>query len=355
MLVFVGALLLTPTWATASAAPPADWTDDLAERLAGIDAETEVDIGVHVRHLDGGETVDHRTDRPWYLASTIKVPLAVAVMQRAEDGDLDLDERLELAESDWVDGSGDLLNAEPGSHHRIDELVGRSLRDSDSTATDMLIRRLGEDAFNEQIKERMVADGFGPITTILQVRHDAWPEVHPDAANLSNLDFIDLKTVAPAERYAMVLDKLDLDAGEARADSMRAAFERYYERGKNSGDLRVFGDLLEKLVDGELANEAHTQEILEHMLDITTGDRRIQAGLPPDTPFAQKTGTQVARACNVGVVHPRDEQRAVAVVACVEDFADLGDAENAFRMIGEALEQSDVLPNNGTNSDDGEI
>jgi beta-lactamase class A len=47
--------------------------------------------------------------------------------------------------------------------------------------------------------------------------------------------------------------------------------------------------------------------ILSHginMREIATGTHRIQAGLPPGTAFAPKTGTQLERACNLGVIDP---------------------------------------------------
>ncbi len=265
------------------------------------------------------------------------MPLAVAVLQRAESGEIELGKEIELRKSDWVDGAGKLLYADPGSEYTIEELIGHSLRNSDSTATDMLIRQLGEESFNDQISEQMVSDGFGPITTILQVRYDAWSEVHDDASELTNMDFIDLKTVEPSRRYDMVLDKLDIEPDEVDAEGMEEGFERYYERGRNTGDLRAFADLLQRLVRGRLLDESHTDEIIEHMLSISTGDERIKAGLPTGTPFAQKTGTQVSRACNVGVLHPRDPERATVVTACVAGFDDVSEAEEAFRLIGEAL------------------
>ncbi len=268
------------------------------------------------------------------------MPLAVAVLQRAESGDVEVSKEIELRETDWVDGTGELLYADPGSEHTIEELIGHSLRDSDSTATDMLIRYLGEDSFNDQISEQMVSDGFGPITTILGVRYDAWSEVHADATELTNMDFIEFKTVTSSQRYDMLLDKLDIEPDEADAKSMEEGFERYYERGRNTGDLRAFADLLERLVRGRLLDESHTDAIIEHMLSISTGDERIKAGLPPKTPFAQKTGTQVSRACNVGVIHPRDPERATVVTACVSGFDDIAEAQEAFRLLGEALGQT---------------
>lgn len=311
---------------------------ELSAAISRIDESMTGQFGVFVKHVGEGWEVGHRTDRDWYLASTVKIPLAIAVLQKVEDGDLSLEQELELTESDFVDGSGDLLWHEPGDRFTIDELIGHSVRDSDSTATDMLIRLLGQEAFNRQIREEMVPEGFGPITTILQVRYDAYGEIHPDVRKLTNRDFIELKTESdPEGRYRMVLQKLAIEADSVAVGSSGEAFERYYARGINSADLEAFGLLLERLVKRELLNEEHTRKLLDRMESITTGDRRIKAGLPANARFAQKTGTLIARCCNVGILNPHMQDSAVVVAACAEGYDALGQAEQAFEALGAAL------------------
>lgn len=318
-----------------------DWAPQLGTYIKNIDDEFAGSLGVYVKHLGDERSVRHRFDRDWYLASTIKIPLAIAVMQLAEAGELSLDEELILKESDYVDGTGALLWVDPGARYTLAELVGHSTENSDSTATDMLIRTIGEERFNRRIREHMAAEGFGRITPILQVRHDAFAEIHPDARNLTNMDFIDLKTAdSLEERFTRVLDKLGIGRDQARAGSIREAFERYYRRGLNAGRLDAMGRLLEDLVRGELLNEHHTEKLLEHMVKVTTGDDRIKAGLPGDTVFAHKTGTQIARACNVGVIHPYRETDAVVVAACAEGFDRITEAERAFASLGRALHRT---------------
>lgn len=329
--------------AAVAAATPAitetgDWTARLGSEIKAIDDRFEGNLGVYVKHLGDGRTLGHRIDRDWYLASTIKIPLAIAVMQLAEAGELSLDQELTLAETDYVDGTGALLWEDPGARYTLAELIGHSTENSDSTATDMLIRTIGEDRFNRRIREHMVADGFGRITSILQVRHDAYAEVDPDARDLTNMDFIDLKTASDLEqRFTSLLDKLGIDPDQACVGSIREAFERYYARGLNAGRLDAMGRILESLVRGELLNQDHTEKLLGHMIEVTTGDDRIKAGLPEDTVFAHKTGTQIARACNVGVIHPHGDTDAVVVAACAENFERLADAEQAFAALGRAL------------------
>ncbi len=323
-----------------------DWTSALTEQVQRIDDAMPGNFGVYVRHIGDGQSVRHRADRDWYLASTIKIPLGVALMQRVEDGDMALDEQLTLRASDYVDGGGELLWAEPGTRYTLGDLNRRSIIHSDSSATDMLIRHLGEEAFNNQIRETMVPNGFGPITTILQVRHDAWSEVHPDASTLTNRDFIEINQIRSwGDRYQAVLDKLGIDESQAEARSTLDAFERYYARGINSGSLVAFGVLLERLVKGELLNEDHTDSLLRDMEEITTGDRRIKAGLPRGAAFAHKTGTQVARSCNIGVLNPREPEHAVIVAACAEGYDNLAQAERAYLGLGQALGEAGLVRN----------
>lgn len=331
-------LLVLGLAAFAAAAEERPDVAELAAEIRRIDEGMTGRFGAYVKHLGEGWEVAHRTDRQWYLASTVKIPLAVAVLQKVEEGKLSLEQELELTESDFVDGSGELLWHEPGDRFTIEELIGHSIRDSDSTATDMLIRLLGEDAFNRQIREQMVPEGFGPITTILQVRYDAYGEIHPDVQKLTNRDFIELKTESDLEgRYRMVLEKLAVERENVAVGSSSEAFERYYARGINSADLEAFGLLLERLARNELLNETNTRKLLDWMESISTGDRRIKAGLPEHARFAQKTGTLISRCCNVGILNPQLGDDAVVVAACAEGYEELGQAEQAFEALGKAL------------------
>lgn len=325
----------------ADAGEPA-WVAPLAASVEAIDRDTPGALGVYVRHLGDGGMLDHHSDRPWYLSSTIKVPVAIAVLQLADEEALSLDEELVLAETDFVDGAGDLLWQEPGARYAIGTLLEKSVRNSDSTATDMLIRRIGEDELNRRI-QAWVPDGFGPVTTILQVRYDAYGLLHPGVAGLSNMDLVRLKNAAPgAERLQALATRLGADASDFALGSIEEAFERYYASGTNSATLQAFGRLLEQLVEGRLLSEAHTRLLLDHMQAITTGDDRIRAGLPDDADFAQKTGTQLDRACNVGIVGP-DSDAALVVAACMEGFGEIAVAEAALRDVGAALDASGAL------------
>lgn len=339
-------LILIP--ASGWTAEAEDWPGALQRSIQQIEASFPGELGIYVKHLGDHQTVAHNTHQDWYLASTIKVPLAIVLMQRAENEGLDLEQKLTLRAADYVDGTGDLLWVEPGARYSLDELNRRSIEDSDSTATDMLIRFLGEASFNRAVNS-LVPEGLGPITTILQVRYDAYSEVHPSVSTLTNRDFINMKSASGyRERYDMLLAELGITEAQANAGSVREAFDAYYRRGINSGNLEAFASLFERLLAGELLNEAHTQRLLDYLSNITTGDRRIAAGLPQDVEFAHKTGTQVARSCDIGVLNPSTPSRAVIVAACARDYDSLRQAEQAYQSLGKALHEAGLVDATGS-------
>lgn len=317
----------------------AAWIAPLADEIDAIDDAMPGEFGVVVtRFGDQAGLLDRGDGRPWYLSSTVKVPVAIAVLEEVDAGRLALDEELELQRSDFVDGAGDMLQHKPGERFSISTLLQKSLRDSDSTATDMLIRKLGEDHLNARIRD-WVGEGFGPITTILQVRYDVYGPLHPGVADLDNMEIVALRNAGSGEARLQALARsLGVGREALRADSLEAAFADYYRSGTNAATLPAFARMLERVAAGELLSDESTEVLLSHMRAITTGDRRIAAGLPPGQDFAQKTGTQIGRACNVGILDAaRGRDGATVVVACAEDYDELAQAERAFQSLGRAL------------------
>lgn len=317
----------------------APWIAPLDAAIEDIDEAMPGDFGVHVARF-GSEAgvLDRGAGRAWYLSSTVKVPVAIAILEEVDAGRLSLDEELTLAQTDFVDGAGDMLQHKAGERFTLATLLQKSLRDSDSTATDMLIRKLGEDHLNARIRA-WVGDGFGPITTIQQVRYDVYGPLHPGVADLDNMQIVALRNAESGEpRLRALASALGVEREALRTESLEAAFDAYYRSGSNAATLSSFARLLERVAAGDLLSAASTGVLLEHMRGITTGGRRISAGLPAGADFAQKTGTQFERACNVGILDAtRGSEGATVVVACAEDFGDLAQAEQAFQALGRAL------------------
>lgn len=320
-----------------------DWTIAFREELVALDDEFAGNFGVYVKHLEQGNSVNYFSGRPWYLASTTKVPVALALMEAVEAGEISLNEELVLKSSDWVDGSGELLSRKPGERFTIKALLGHMLERSDSTATDMLIRRIGIPQINKFVQT--TAQGFWPMTSILEVRYGGYSFLHPRAKELTNLDFIALKKVAIQDRAQAFAKKLKIMISELDSNSYESAFEKYYEQLYNSATLEGYGELLEKLVTHQIISPESTDLILNHMRNIKTGAHRIKAGLPKTVTFAQKTGTQVGRVCNIGIIQSTNRQNNFAIAACAEKFKNTEEGEAVLKYIGKALTQSGAFNN----------
>lgn len=80
---------------------------------------------------------------PISAASTIKVPVLVAFLQDVDAGLIKLDEPLTMQPSQIATGSGDLQDQPPGTVYTALETASWMIINSDNTATNMLIDRLG--------------------------------------------------------------------------------------------------------------------------------------------------------------------------------------------------------------------
>jgi beta-lactamase class A len=71
------------------------------------------------------------------------VPIALTAYYLADQGQLDLDEQITLTSDQIVGGTGSLQYNQAGTTYTIRDLSARALYDSDNTAANMLLRRVG--------------------------------------------------------------------------------------------------------------------------------------------------------------------------------------------------------------------
>ncbi|MCR6653125.1 MAG: class A beta-lactamase-related serine hydrolase [Cellvibrionaceae bacterium] len=133
------------------------------DKLRALDESTRGTLGVYVKNFSTGEEIDYQAERKWYLASLVKIPLAIAVLQAVEKKDLALDDEIELQQTDLSAGSSKVPPAKPGARYSIGKLLQQSLEEGDSTATDMLMGKLGVANFNRQMRRDLGAPEFGTL------------------------------------------------------------------------------------------------------------------------------------------------------------------------------------------------
>jgi beta-lactamase class A len=108
----------------------------------------------HVAIVDvNGGVVDVAGATVVPAASTIKIPLLIALFQQIDRGEIKLDEQLTLQKSMLAAGSGSLAKSPEGSKFSVQEVVTKMITISDNTAANLLIDRLGgKDKLNLQFR-----------------------------------------------------------------------------------------------------------------------------------------------------------------------------------------------------------
>lgn len=137
---------------TNTATPPLDqarFTEAMNDLLAPLDGT----IGIMVRMLgedDRSLTYNHTEVFP--TASTMKTPLLYELYRQADEGKIDLTERVTLWHKDRTPGSGILQDLDEGLQPTIRDLAELMIIVSDNWATDMIYERIGKDNMERTLR-----------------------------------------------------------------------------------------------------------------------------------------------------------------------------------------------------------
>jgi len=104
--------------------------------------EKDPNMSVYFEYLSTGGNIVINKDAQFYPASLLKIPVAMAVARKIDKGEWRWDNKLVLMAGDKDEKFGTLYKEPTGSVFTIEELVRRSLVDSDNTAHFILLRNL---------------------------------------------------------------------------------------------------------------------------------------------------------------------------------------------------------------------
>ncbi|HEX5497898.1 MAG TPA: serine hydrolase, partial [Thermomicrobiales bacterium] len=136
---------------------------------AANEAGPGAEIGVAARLIGGGRFWGRDADKLFPAASTIKVPILVALARAADAGRLGMDDRLRMQPQDIAGGTGVLAWMEPDLQLRLRDFAYLMIAVSDNTATNVLLRAVGLDRVGQTIGE-------------LGMRQTGWTHYFPDRA-----------------------------------------------------------------------------------------------------------------------------------------------------------------------------
>ena len=214
---------------------------DLDKRaLITLEQEAGGRLGVCAIDTASGRTLAHRADERFAMCSTFKLPLAAAILQRADQGKLKLDTFVPYGKADMVSYAPVTeLNLEKGGM-TIGALAEAAQKTSDNVAANLLLKQVG-----------------GPQGFTLFFR-DIGDEV-------TRLD-----------RY-----EPDMNAGGVGNDA------------RDTTTPAAMAATVRKLMTGDTLTAGSRKVLRDWMIDTRTGLKRLRAGLPEAWITGDKTGTSV--------------------------------------------------------------
>ncbi len=186
--------------------------EDLDRAIERVRSDFSGEMAFAAKNLDTGEEILIDADTIFPTASTIKLSILATVYTHLRNGSLDLQERIEVKESDLVGGSGVMKELGAQLQPTILDLATLMTIVSDNTATNMLIDRVGG---VDVVNETMRPYGLGQVLLHNRVDFEA---IGSDVRRFAEAPAVELM------RFNELLlhgEMVDADASEAMMDIMR--------------------------------------------------------------------------------------------------------------------------------------
>lgn len=237
-------------------------------QITTIASQTDATVGIAAIDLQSGRRVSIHGDDHFPMASVFKFPVALVVLQRVDAGELRLDDAITIQPTQFSRGHSPLRDSANGKPVTVTvrRLVELMVVESDNTAVDYFIRRLGASAITARIRS-MGGDG---------VR----------------------------------VDRPENDIAEAIQTHGVATYVRdVRDTATPDGMVRLLA-VFAKGKDG-LTPASH--DLLLHFMTASHNPVRLASALPPVTIVAHKTGTMPGVFNDVGIITSADGKHHIAI------------------------------------------
>ncbi|HEY0646323.1 class A beta-lactamase [Phenylobacterium sp.] len=258
---------------TVSTTPKLD-IDGLQRAVDGIAAAARPGVlGVGLMNLESGQAFLFNADRPFPMQSVFKLPLAAVAFAEIDAHRLAVAEPLTILEEQLSPQHSPIALAWPGRRdYTIQALLEAVLVESDNTAADVLMKRIG---------------GPGVVTAWLNTRRILGVRVDRYERELA-ADVYGMPPFRPAWRDPVAFAAA---RGAVPPQVRLAAMRRYMADPRDTATPRGMLEFLQRLDRQELLSADSTRRLLALMGRTTRGNGRIRAGLPADAFLAHRPGT----------------------------------------------------------------
>ena len=229
-------------------------------------------LGFSLMNLESGQSWTWNGERRFPMQSVFKMTVGAAMLAEVDAGRMALDEAISIGAKDLSPPRSPIAEAWPGrTVYSAEELLVAAVSDSDNTAADVLMKRIGGPG---------AVSGWLDAKDIEEVRIDRYErELQPEALGLASF--------RPAWKGAA----FDAALATVPVEQRRAAADAYLRDPRDTATPRGMMVFLSRLDAGELLSPASTRRLVAIMAASPRGPERLKAGLPKGAQFAHKIGT----------------------------------------------------------------
>ena len=275
-------------------------------------------IGFAAQEIGGNEVIAFNGDKTFVMASTYKVAIAAAVLDRVDKKELSLDQLVDVTPDTMVVGETALAETfvHAGLRLSIANLIEVMITESDNTATDILMG---------------LAGGSAAVTDYLR------------RLGISDFRVDRLTGEILGEFYGLpgpATPQVVAEAFRARPELVTAQGDRNLDFEADPRDHATPLAMLQLLlaIDIGKATSAKSRDFLLGVMSRTrTGAGRLKGLLPGGTPVANKTGTIGGVANDVGYVTLPDGRRFAVAVFTNSSATPAADRDRAIAEIARSL------------------
>ncbi len=251
--------------------PEEEWLDD---QLFALGSDLQGKTGIAVYDPARARMIHFNGTNLYPQQSVSKLWVALTALDMADRGLLDLGEggtvRVEdLAVFHSPIRRSVVANGSFSTSYR--DFLRRALTESDNTANDMVLRRVGGP---EAVREVLSRKGFADIRF--------GPGERPMQSQIAGLEW----------QQAFALGKTFFDVRKTVPHDVRqAAFEEYVTNPVDGATPVAIAAALARLHEGALLSDSSTAQFLAWLDAVKSGPNRLKGGLPEGWRIAHKTGT----------------------------------------------------------------
>jgi len=255
--------------------------------LKGVEGQ----VGVAVKHLESGESLDINGDVYFPMASVFKISVLVEVLNQIKEGKLSLEDEVDIRPENQHLGSGLLSSlSAPGIKLSIRNLINLMMMISDNSAADILLTTVGPERINQRLRSYAL-ENITVNRTCQQLIMD-----------YLGLEYDKYKHLSVAE-----LRELLKKQREENPSAFQEAGQRFSQIIKDQSTPKAMNRLLELIFKKKIIDEESCDFMVSIMLKCQTGERRIKGDLPPQIKVAHKTGTIGGTVNDCGIIYlPQD-------------------------------------------------